>query len=202
MRTLVSDMAGRASIELKGKEIGYDLSGRPDVLARVVERVKAQEQEGWTFDAADATFELLLREEASGERVQYFDTESWRCIIDSSPGDLPALAEATVKIHAAGERHVATGEGNGPVNALDHALREALSATYPELASFELVDFRVRILDAATGTDATTRVLIETRDADRTWTTIGVAPNIVHASWLALVDSFSYGLLKRGVQPR
>lgn len=202
MRTLVSDMAGRASIELKGKELGYDLTDRPELLARVVERVKGMEQDGWTFDAADASFELLLVEEVDGARPRYFDTESWRCIIDSSPGDLPALAEATVKIHAAGERHVATGEGNGPVNALDHALREALSATYPELASFELIDFRVRILDAATGTDATTRVLIETRDADRTWTTIGVAPNIVHASWLALVDSFSYGLLKRGVQPR
>lgn len=202
MRTLVSDMAGRASIELKGKELGYALDGQPDLLARVVERVKRLEQDGWTFDAADATFELLLREEAGGERLAYFDTESWRCITDSANGGTPSLAEATVKVNAAGKRHVATGEGNGPVNALDHALRQALSATYPELSSFELTDFRVRILDAATGTDATTRVLIETRDGDSSWTTVGVAPNIVHASWLALVDSFTYGLLKRGVSPR
>ncbi len=200
MRTLVSDMAGRASIELKGKELGYDLAGQPELLARVVERVKAMEQDGWTFDAADASFELLLRAEVDGRPLSYFDTESWRCLTQSS--STGALAEATVELRAAGERQVATGSGNGPVNALDHALRQALSTTYPEIEEFELIDFRVRILDADQGTDATTRVLIETTDGDRRWSTLGVAPNLVHASWTALVDSFSYGLLKRGVEPR
>ena len=202
MRTLVSDMAGRASIELKGKELGYDLTDRPELLARVVERVKGMEQDGWTFDAADASFELLLVEEVDGARPRYFETESWRCITDSFSEDSPALAEATVKLTAAGERQVATGEGNGPVNALDHALRKALSATYPDLAGFELIDFRVRILDATQGTDATTRVLIETTDGERIWSTIGVAPNMVHASWIALTDSFTYGLMKRGIEPQ
>lgn len=203
MRTLVSDMAGRASIELKGKELGYDLTQQPDLLQRVVKRVKELEREGWTFDAADASFELLLREEVTGEQVAYFAPESWRVITDADRGvEGPALSEATVKLRAAGRRVVATGEGNGPVNALDHALRQALAEAYPELAAFELVDFRVRIMDASHGTDATTRVLIETTDGTRTWQTIGVAPNIVHASWTALVDSFSYGLLTMGIDPR
>ncbi|WP_431841375.1 citramalate synthase [Calidifontibacter indicus] len=202
MRTLVSDMAGRASIELKGKELGYDLADRPELLARVVERVKGLEQEGWTFDAADASFELLLVEEVDGARPRYFETESWRCITDSFSDESPALAEATVKLTAAGVRQVATGEGNGPVNALDHALRQALTGTYPDLAGFELIDFRVRILDASQGTDATTRVLLETTDGERIWSTIGVAPNMVHASWIALTDSFTYGLMKRGIEPR
>ncbi|TWE07861.1 citramalate synthase [Rudaeicoccus suwonensis] len=203
MRTLVSDMAGRASIELKGKELGYDLTGEPELLSRVVSRVKDLEQQGWTFDAADASFELLLREEVTGAPLVYFEAESWRIITDSGTyGDASPVSEATVKLRAAGRRVVATGEGNGPVNALDHALREALSEAYPELAEFELIDFRVRILDAAHGTDATTRVLIETTDGQQIWQTVGVADNIVHASWTALVDSFTYGLLQRGVQPR
>lgn len=202
MRTLVSDMAGRASIELKGRELGYDLGDDPQLLARVVKRVKDLEQEGWTFDAADASFELLLRSEVTGERLEFFQTESWRILTESASGAGESLSEATVKLRAAGRRRVATGEGNGPVNALDHALREALADAYPELEKFELTDFRVRILDADRGTDATTRVLITTTDSDRTWTTVGLAPNLVHASWVALVESFSYGLLKAGVAPR
>lgn len=200
MRTLVSDMAGRASIELKGKELGYDLADRTDLLSRVVAVVKERENQGWTYDAADASFELLLREEVTGAALTYFDVESWRVISDSD-GQSDAT-EATVKLRAAARREVATGEGNGPVNALDHALRQALASAYPELEKLELVDFRVRILDSSRGTDATTRVLIETSDGQSTWTTVGVAPNIVNASWTALLDSFTYGLLKAGVAPR
>ncbi len=208
MRTLVSDMAGRASIELKGAELGHDLRDRPEVLSAVVARVKGLEQQGWTFDAADASFELLLQEEVTGERPSYFRPESWRCITDSPAGraddrDAPAaLAEATVKLETDGVRRIATGEGNGPVNALDQALRSALRPTYPQLDRFELIDFKVRILDADQGTDATTRVLIETTDGEHTWTTLGVAPNVVHASWIALTDAFTYGLVKAGAQPR
>ncbi|WP_018156492.1 citramalate synthase [Demetria terragena] len=200
MRTLVSDMAGRASIELKGKELGYDLTGQPELLARMVSKVKERENQGWTYDAADASFELLLRDEVVGEPLSYFQVESWRVISES--GQEGGTSEATVKLQAAGRRVIATGEGNGPVNALDHALREALASAYPELEKLELVDFRVRILDASHGTDAVTRVLINTRNDQRTWTTIGVAPNIVQASWVALLDSFAYGLLKAGVEPR
>ena len=201
MRLLVSDMAGRASIELKGRELGFELGGDPEVLQRIVDRVKALELRGYTFDAADASFELLLREEVDGARPDYFDVESWRVITDSKP-DGAAMSEATVKLLAGGRRVVATGEGNGPVNALDHALREALAPAYPELAKLELIDFRVRILDAAHGTDAVTRVLIETSDGATSWETVGVAPNIVEASWEALVDGITYGLLRQRVPRR
>jgi len=113
-----------------------------------------------------------------------------------------ALSEATVKLTAGGQRVLATGEGNGPVNALDHALRQALSGAYPELDKLELIDFRVRILDAAHGTDAVTRVLIETSDGTTSWDTVGVAPNIVEASWIALVDGITYGLWRQSVPER
>ncbi len=208
MRTLVSEMAGRASVELKGKELGYDLAGQDGLLARVTDRVKALEARGYTFDAADASFELLLREEVEGKRVSFFDVESWRVITDSHRAgaglsdDVVALSEATVKLVAGGQRVVATGEGNGPVNALDHALRKALLPAYPELERLQLIDFRVRIVDAAHGTDATTRVLIETSDGQSSWETVGVAPNIVEASWEALVDGVTYGLVRQGVQRR
>jgi 2-isopropylmalate synthase len=201
MRMLVSDMAGRASIELKARELGYDLAGQDELLTRIVGQVKDLELRGYTFDAADASFALLLRGAVRGERLSYFDVESWRVITDSV-GAGEALSEATVKLVAAGRRVVATGEGNGPVNALDHALRQALTTAYPEIDKLELIDFRVRILDAAHGTDAVTRVLIETSDGTTSWETVGVAPNIVEASWLALVDGITYGLLRQGVPVR
>ena len=203
MRMLVSDMAGRASIELKGRELGFDLSQRPEVLQRVTDRVKDDEARGYTYEAADASFELLLVEEIEGGRPAYFRVESWRTIVERSGGrGTPATAEATVKLHAGGERHVSTGEGNGPVNALDHALRQALMRVYPELGSFELIDFKVRILDAMHGTDAVTRVLIETSDGQTSWSTVGVGPNLLEASWEALTDSAIWGLRHRGIAPR
>jgi 2-isopropylmalate synthase len=205
MRMLVSDMAGRASIELKSRELGFDLdptdAGHGATLARVLRLVKERELRGYTFDAADASFELLLRHELDGELPSFFDIESWRVITDAR-GDDEALSEATVKVRAAGERVVATGEGNGPVNALDHALRHALSTAYPEIRHLELIDYKVRILDAAHGTDAVTRVLIETSDGTTSWTTIGVAANILEASWDALVESVTYGLVRAGVAAR
>lgn len=201
MRMLVSDMAGRASIELKGRELGYDLSQDKDLLTRVLARVKELELRGYTFDAADASFELLLRREVEDGSYDFFEVESWRVITDAR-GDEDALSEATVKVLAGGERVVATGEGNGPVNALDHALRRALAPAYPELDKLELIDFRVRILDAAHGTDAVTRVLIETSDGSTSWETIGVAGNIIEASWQALVDGVTYGLVRAGVPVR
>lgn len=199
MRLLVSEMAGRASIELKGKELGFDLSERPDVVNRVTARVKAMEARGYTFEAADASFELMLIEEAEGQRPSYFDVESWRVITETlthaRPGE-EAVSEATVKLQAGGVRFVVTGEGNGPVNALDQALRAAIVQAYPEIARFELIDFKVRILDQGHGTDAITRVLIETSDGVSSWVTVGVGANVIEASWEALVDGFSYGLLR------
>ena len=202
MRMLVSDMAGRASIELKGRELGFDLAGEREVLTRITDRVKAMEAAGYTFEAADASFELLLHEEVHGTRPAYFDVESWRVITESRPTGDEAVSEATVKLTAGGERQVATAEGNGPVNALDSALRKALLPVYPELEKLELIDFKVRILDAAHGTDAVTRVLIETSDAASSWETVGVGANIVEASWQALGDGLVYGLLRHGVRRR
>ncbi len=196
MRLLVSDMAGRASIELKGKELGFDLSENKELATTITHRVKELESRGFSFEAADASFELLLCEMVEGERPAYFEVESWRVIteVQSEGGD--ATCEATVKLHAEGERFVVVGEGNGPVNALDHALRQAIGQAYPEVAKFELIDFKVRILDQGHGTDAITRVLIETSDGASSWVTVGVGPNIIEASWQALTDSVTYGLRK------
>ena len=194
MRLLVSDMAGRASIELKGKELGYDLVDR-ELVARVTERVKELEAAGYTFEAADASFELLLAEEVDGERPSFFVVESWRVITEARPsGDLST--EATVKIVANDVRFVVTGEGNGPVNALDQALRAAIGQAYPVVAQFELIDYKVRLFDQGHGTDAKTRVLIETSDGDTSWVTVGVGENVVEASWEALVDGLTFGLLR------
>ncbi|MFK0257775.1 citramalate synthase [Streptomyces sp. NPDC090445] len=200
MRMLVSDMAGRASIELKGKELGVDLGGDRALIARVVERVKERELAGYTYEAADASFELLLRAEAEGRARKYFRTESWRAIVEDRPDGTHAN-EATVKLWAKGERIVATAEGNGPVNALDRALRVALERFYPQLAKFELTDYKVRILEGTHGTESTTRVLISTTDGTREWSTVGVAPNVIAASWQALEDAITYGLLRAGVEP-
>ncbi|MCL2466488.1 MAG: citramalate synthase [Micrococcales bacterium] len=202
MRMLVSDMAGRASIELKGRALGFDLSGQPEALARITNRVKDAEAVGYTYEAADASFELLLLEETNGGRPRYFAVESWRTIVERPGGrGTPAVAEATVKLTAGGERIVSTGEGNGPVNALDYALRKALVQVYPELEEFELIDYKVRILDSQHGTDATTRVLIETTDGKVSWSTVGVGPNLIEASWEALSESAVWGLHHRGVKP-
>jgi 2-isopropylmalate synthase len=201
MRMLVSDMAGRASIELKGRELGFDLSGQPDLLSRVTNRVKDDEANGYTYDAADASFELLLREELDGRRLSYFDVESWRAIVEHTAHRGEVNSEATVKLRTGDERVVSTGEGNGPVNALDHALRQALLNAYPVIEEFELIDYKVRLLDSSHGTDAITRVLIEMSDGEHTWNTVGIGPNILEASWEALVDSISYGLLHHGVEP-
>ena len=195
MRVLVTEMAGRASIELKSKELGFDLAGSNEVLSAVVERVKALEAKGWSFEAADASFELILRDELPGGRDKHFTVESWRTIVEQRP-DGEVVSEATVKVHAGGERIVATGEGNGPVNALDTALRSALVQIYPQLQNLELVDYKVRILEGDHGTDAITRVLIGTRDGEREWDTVGVHENVIAASWTALEDSLEYGLLQ------
>jgi 2-isopropylmalate synthase len=201
MRMLVSDMAGRASVELKGRELGYDLSGDKEVIGRVTDKVKELEARGYSFEAADASFELLLRDELAGERRRHFTVESWRVIVERR-ADGAVTSEATVRLTAKGERVVAVGEGNGPVNALDKALRSALEQTFPELANLELADFKVRILEGSHGTGAVTRVLIESGDgAGDMWSTVGVDENIIAASWHALEEAVSYGLLRAGREP-
>ncbi len=192
MRILVSELAGRASVEMKARELKIDVDR--DVVGRVIDRVKTMEAEGYSFEAAEASFELLLRQEVDPSRPRPFTLESYRVISDGR-SDGAMTSEATVKIHVRGERIVSTGEGNGPVNALDMALRQALERFYPTLGEFELVDYKVRILEGAHGTGAITRVLVRTSDGHREWDTVGVNENVIAASWQALDDAYTFGLL-------
>ncbi|GAB3276340.1 citramalate synthase [Parasphingorhabdus pacifica] len=203
MRVLVTEMAGRASLELKGTELGVDLSRSPEAVTGAVRRVKELEARGWSFEAADASLELLLRREIAaaedGDTDAHgapFELESYRVLLDHRP-DGTVVSEATVKIYVGGERVIATAEGNGPVNALDAALREALVPSLPWLDEVELVDYKVRILTDASGTDAVTRVLVESRDEQEEWTTVGVHGSIVQASWLALCDALAFKASRR-----
>ena len=205
-RVLVTEMAGRASVELKGAEFGLDLAGHPGAVAQVVETVKQREAEGWSFEAADASLELIMRS-ALGDEAQApppFTLESYRVIIEHR-ADGAVVSEATVKLLVDGERRIATREGNGPVNALDAALRAALAPFCPWLERIELSDFKVRILSGdsstgARGTAAVTRVLLESTDHQGSWTTVGVHGNVVEASWLALVDALAYAALRHRQQ--
>ncbi len=200
MHILITEMAGRASVELKARELGIDLAGRPDVVSAVVATVKDREAAGWSYEAADASFELLVRAEmaaAGGDDVVHpFRLESYRVIVENTGSTV--TSEATVKVHVGGQRVIATAEGNGPVNALDSALRSALADHLPALAGVELMDYKVRILAGHAGTDSVTRVLVASASTrapgSPEWTTVGVHPNVVEASWQALVDALVYAL--------
>lgn len=201
MRVLVTEMAGRASLELKGRELGVDLAGQPDVLNSAVRRVKELEARGWSFEAADASLELLLRTELSEVDSSPFVLESYRVILDHRL-DGEVVSEATVKVHVAGQRVIATAEGNGPVHALDAALRNALAPHLPWLDEVQLADYKVRILTDHHGTDAVTRVLVESTDHEHEWITVGVHGNIVEASWLALCDALAHKAMRvRAAEP-
>lgn len=195
-RFVVSELAGKSTITLKAKELGFDLDG-PAVSA-IVDELKRLEHEGYHFEVADASLELLMLRH-TGWRQPWFVVESFRVITDDLDAEVTPGAvttEATVKVHVGAERLVRTAEGNGPVNALDQALRAALNGRFPDLSRVHLTDYRVRVLDTAKGTGAVTRVLIDSTDGERTWTTIGVSENIIEASWAALEDSLVYGLLR------
>jgi 2-isopropylmalate synthase len=203
MRVLVTEMAGRASLELKGRELGVDLAGQPEALTNAVRKVKRLEAQGWSFEAADASLELLLRREVDGPQSDVLDEppfvlESYRVVLDHR-SDGGVISEATVKVHVDGHRVIATAEGNGPVHALDAALRQALTPHLSWLDTVELADYKVRILPGHPGTDAVTRVLVETTDGEREWTTVGVHGNIVEASWLALCDALVHKSLRATV---
>ncbi|MEU5979089.1 alpha-isopropylmalate synthase regulatory domain-containing protein, partial [Streptomyces sp. NPDC047315] len=184
-----------ASIELKGRELGIDLGNDRELVGRVVARVKEHELKGYTYEAADASFELLLREETGAAPRHFFRTESWRTIAEDLKDGTHANG-ATVKLWVSGERIISTAEGKGPVNALDNALREALQRFHPTVAELELVDYKVRILEGRHGTGSATRVLITTSDGTVEWSTVGVGDNVVAASWQALEDAYTYGLLR------
>jgi 2-isopropylmalate synthase len=190
-RFVVSEMAGRATIQMKADELKLTMDGA--AINQVIDDLKRLEHEGYHFEAADASLELLMRR-AAGWKHEAFNFESMRVITDEA-ADGRFTTEATVKVWVGDERHVHVSEGNGPVNAIDAALRAALLPHYPELAKVHLTDYKVRILDGATATGAVTRVLIDATNGDRSWTTIGVSANIIEASWQALEESLVYGLL-------
>ena len=194
MRILVTEMAGRASVELKSKELGLDISKDKAAITRVVDRVKDLESQGWSFEAADASFELMVRSETDDLPASVYQLESWRTLVERR-ADGTVVSEATVKVMVEGERVISTAEGNGPVNALDNALRQALLAAHPEIENLELVDYKVRILEGGAGTDAVTRVLVSTSDGVHDWQTVGVHENVIEASWLALDDAVRYSFV-------
>ena len=194
-RVLISELAGRSNIlyKLKEKELGLE---KKDALSKkIVSRIKELENKGYEFEGAEGSFELLVRK-ASGEYKKLFDLEGFRVTVEKRD-DGKLISEATVKLKVKGKLIHTVAEGNGPVNALDKALRKALQQNYPELSEMHLADYKVRILDTKAGTRAKTRVLIESSDKEARWGTVGVSSNIIEASCEALLDSIEYKLLKK-----
>jgi 2-isopropylmalate synthase len=185
---LASELSGKATIRSQAERAGLELDD--GAATRAVERLKEREHRGYHYEAAPASFELLLRREA-GSYKPLFQLESFRVVTEKRAGG-EVETEATIKVEVDGERYVRVAEGNGPVNALDQALRGAIADRYPHLAEIELTNYKVRILDEAHGTGAVTRVLLDSADGEREWGTIGVSENIIEASWEALVDSLEY----------
>jgi 2-isopropylmalate synthase len=192
-RVLVSELAGKSNIVWKAREFGIDIDQDTPDSRRILERLKQLEDEGFQFEGAEASFELLM-ERALGRHRPYFDLDAYRVIVEEQSGEGEPVAEATVRVKVKGILEHTAAAGNGPVNALDHALRKALEQFYPNLKEMRLLDYKVRILDESKGTAAKTRVLITSGDTRETWGTVGVADNIIEASWLALVDSVEYKL--------
>ncbi|HEY2602007.1 MAG TPA: citramalate synthase [Thermoleophilaceae bacterium] len=190
---LISELSGKGTVQARAEQRGVQLDEA--AASRVVDRVKELEHRGFQFEAADGSFDLLIRKETGGYEP-LFKLESWRAIVEKRE-DGRVVTEATIKIWVEGERYIRTAEGNGPVNALDRALRSAIGETYPHLRDIELVNFKVRILDETKGTGAITRVLLDASDGTDTWGSIGVSENIIEASWEALVDSLEAGMLPR-----
>jgi 2-isopropylmalate synthase len=185
---LISELSGKGTVVDRAERAGLELDD--EATARVLEQMKALEHDGYQFEAADGSFELLLRRQ-SGEYEPLFELESWRVIVEQR-ADGGVDTEATIKIWVGGERYVRTAEGNGPVNALDAALRAAIIETHPHLGDVWLSNFKVRILDETKGSGAKIRVLIESTDGAQTWGSIGASTNLIEASWVALVDSLEY----------
>jgi 2-isopropylmalate synthase len=201
-RIVVSDQAGRSNILSRFRDIGLEVDPGDPRVARVLEAVKAREYDGYAYDGAEASFELLARE-ALGGLPEYFRCSTFRVIDErrwNAREELVTLSEATVKLEVDNEQYMAVAEGNGPVNALDAALRKVLTPVYPQLANVRLVDYKVRILTPGDGTRAVTRVMIESAiDHSEHWSTVGVSTNIIDASYRALHDSIVYKLYRDGV---
>jgi len=193
-RFLVSELAGKSSLVIKAKELEYDLDKKSPRAKKLYKTLQTLEKSGYQFEAAEASFKLLLEKEFKKYK-KFFDLMGFRVIVEKRE-DNKLISEATIKLKIKGKIEHAAGEGDGPVNALDNALRKALEKFYPTLAKMHLTDFKVRVIDEKVGTAAQVRVLIESQDAKETWTTVGVSENIIEASYDALIDSVEYKLLK------
>jgi 2-isopropylmalate synthase len=191
-RVLVSELSGKSNLVYKAEELGIDLDSENTDLSEVLDQIKDLEHQGYHFEGAEASFELLV-EKAAGRYKKLFDLEGIR-IITEKRGEMNPISEATIKVVVNGEKVHTAAEGDGPVNALDRALRKALRRFYPSLEVIHLIDYKVRVLEGKDGTEAKVRVLIESGDGHETWGTVGASTNIIEASWQALVDSIEYGI--------
>lgn len=193
-RVLVSELAGQSNLLFKAQELKLNLNMEQEKTKEIIDKIKEMEHQGYQFEGADASLELLLRQ-ASGELVEMFTPESFKINVEKTINNLSVISEAIIKIKVQGETVYTVAEGNGPVNALDNALRKALLPYYPNIQSMHLSDYKVRVIDEKDATAGKVRVLIESSDYNNTWSTIGVSENIFEASWLALVDSIRYALI-------
>ncbi len=193
-RVLVSDLSGKSNIDYKSREMGIKLGGNGYDSEKIVQEIKKLEDQGYQFDAAEGSLELLIKK-VTGQFEDPFTLESFRVTIEKNRSG-PSTSQATIKISVGGDHEITAAEGDGPVNALDHALRKALNKFFPRIKEMGLVDFKVRVIDGGGGTAAKVSVKIESRDAREIWSTIGVSENIIEASWQALADSVQYKLLK------
>ena len=189
---LVSDLSGKSNIEYKTREMDIRLGGNGYDSQKIVEEIKRLEDQGYQFDAAEGSLELLIKK-VTGQFVEPFNLESFRATIEKNRSG-PSTSQATIKISVGDDHEITAAEGDGPVNALDNALRKALNKFFPQIEEMGLVDFKVRVIDGSDGTQAKVRVQIESRDPREIWSTIGVSENVIEASWQALVDSVQYKL--------
>ncbi len=194
-RVLVSDLSGKSNVLYKVEELGIQLSGNNGQATSIVNKLKSLEREGYVYEDADASLEILIRKDI-GEVTTPFTLEALRIIIEKNDNNGVSHTEAVIKLRVGDQIEHTAAEGNGPVNALDNALRKALLQFYPQLAEAKLSDYKVRVVDASDGTSAKVRVLIETTDHDSSWNTVGVSENIIEASWQALVDSIVFKMMK------
>jgi 2-isopropylmalate synthase len=194
-RILISDLSGEGNVLAKAEEFNIKLQKGDPTTKRILASLKELENQGYQFEGAEGSFELLIKK-AVGRHKRFFDLLGFRVIVEKRGDDAPPLSEATIMVRVGDQVEHTAAEGNGPVNALDNALRKALEKFYPELSKVRLLDYKVRVLSAGEGTGASTRVLIESWDGEARWGTVGVSQNIIQASWQALVDSIDYKLLK------
>jgi 2-isopropylmalate synthase len=194
-RVLISELSGQSNIQSKTEELGLRLSESDGHAKEVLQQIKEMESEGYQFEGAEASFELLVKK-ALGKHRQFFTLKDFRVTTSRQGQDASPACEAILRMEVKGEEQYVVADGDGPVNALDRALRKALVQDYPEVCNVHLTDFKVRVLDARSGTAAKVRVLIESSDGEKSWTTVGVSENVIEASYQALVDSIDYQLLR------